>query len=83
MVEDVERFRSKFEILVFADGEVFQQRHVEVRASRVRENVSSRIAERQTLGCDKYRWVEIERTKIISSKGVWNTGVWITNDVRP
>jgi len=53
VVEYVEGFGAELEVFAFGHGDVLQQGHVKVRAPRIPQIVSSRIAESKTRGSDE------------------------------
>ena len=44
MVEDIEGFRAKLEVHLFAHGEVLEEAHIEISAVRQTENVAAGVA---------------------------------------
>lgn len=48
VIEDVERFRAEFESNVFLDGEVFEQRHIDIGAVGIAQRVPASISKRES-----------------------------------
>lgn len=65
VVENVERFRTKFHLTSLGDPEMLGQRHIEIYLAWVVQKISASVAESQPAGSHKLRGVPEKRTKAL------------------
>jgi hypothetical protein len=83
MVEDVECFRTKFEIAALGDFEMLQESNIKVQTVGIVHEIAASVSESQTDGSAECGWIAEDRAdtlRVIRSK--WSRSARISNYIR-